>query len=78
MTDEICKSEEKVEVRPFFLSDIMKLLSELETVIWDNRPTDKVRMQNIIILLKSELIRIDKEQKDIITVDGLKYRRVFE
>ena len=78
MTDEICKSEEKIEVRPFFLSDIMKELSELETVIWDNRPTDKVRMQNIIILLKSELIRIDKEQKDIITVDGLQYRRVFE
>ena len=78
MTDEICKSEEKIEVRPFFLSDIMKELSELETVIWDNRPTDKVRMQNIIILLKSELIRIDKEQKDIITVDGFKYKRVFE
>ena len=78
MTDEICKSEEKIEIRPFFLSDIMKELSELETVIWDNRPTDKVKMQNIVILLKSELIRIDKEQKDIITVDGLKYRRVFE
>ena len=78
MTDEICKSEEKVEVRPFFLSDIMKLLSELETVIWDNRPTDKVRMQNIVILLKSELIQIDKEQKDIITVEGFKYKRVFE
>ena len=78
MTDEICKSEEKMEVRPFFLSDIMKELSELETDIWNNRPTDKVKMQNIIILLKSELIQIDKEQKDIITVDGLRYRRVFE
>ena len=66
MTDEICKSEEKMEVRPFFLSDIMKELSELETVIWNNRPTDKVKMQNIIISLKSELIQIDKEQKDII------------
>ena len=78
MTDEICKSEEKIEVRPFFLSDIMKELSELETVIWNHRPTDKVKMQNIIILLKSELIQIDKEQKDIITVDGLRYRRIFE
>ena len=78
MTDEICKSEEKVEVRPFFLSNIMKLLSELETDIWNNRPTDKVKMQNIIILLKSELIQIDKEQKDIITVEGFKYKRVFE
>ena len=78
MTDEICKSEEEIEVRPFFLSDIMKLLSELETDIWNNRPTDKVKMQNIIILLKSELIQIDKEQKDIITVEGFKYKRVFE
>ena len=78
MTDEICKSEEKKEVRPFFLSDIMKLLSELETDIWNNRPTDKVKMQNIIIMLKSELIQIDKEQKDIITVEGFKYKRVFE
>ena len=69
---------EQKEIRPFFLSDIMRLLSELETDIWDNRPTDKVKMQNIIILLKSELIQIDKEQKDIITVDGLRYRRVFE
>ena len=78
MTDEICKSEEKVEVMSFFLSDIMKLLSELETDIWNNRPTDKVKMQNIIILLKSQLIQIDKEQKDIITVEGFKYKRVFE
>lgn len=78
MTDEICKSEEKIEVRPFFLSDIMKELSELETDIWDIRPIDKVKMQNIIIMLKSELIRIDKEQKDIITVEGFKYKRVFE
>lgn len=75
---EKCASEGKIEVRPFFLSDIMKLLSELETDIWNNRPTDKVKMQNIIILLKSELITIDKEQKDIITVSGLKYKRVFE
>ena len=79
MTDEICKSEEKIEVRPFFLSDIMKELSELETDIWNiHRPTDKVRMQNIVILLKSELIQIDKEQKDIITVEGFKYKRVIE
>ena len=78
MTDEICKSEEKIEVRPFFLSDIMKELSELETHIWDNRPTDKVRMQNIIILLKSELTQIDREQTDIITVGGLKYKSVSE
>ena len=75
---EKCASDEKIEVRPFFLSDIMKLLSELETDIWNNGPTDKVKMQNIIILLKSELITIDKEQKDIITVSGLKYKRVFE
>lgn len=78
MTDEICKSEKKIEVRPFFLSDIMQELSELETDIWNNGPTDKVKMQNIIILLKSQLIQIDKEQKDIITVEGLKYKRVFE
>ena len=78
MTDEICKSKEKMEVRPFFLLDIMKKLSELETDIWNNRPTDKVKMQNIIISLKSELIQIDKEQKDIITVEGFKYKRVFE
>ena len=56
----------------------MKVLSELETDIWNHGPTDKVKMQNIIILLKSELIQIDREQKDIITVEGLKYRRVFE
>jgi hypothetical protein len=78
MTDEICKSEEKIEVRPFFLSDIMKELSELETDMWNNGPTDKVKMQNIIILLKSQLIQIDKEQKDIITVSGLKYKRCYE
>ena len=75
---EICKPEEKIEVRPFFLSDIMKELSELETNIWNHGPIDKVKMQNIIISLKSELTQIDKEQKDIITVNGLKYRRVFE
>ena len=75
---EICKAEEKIEIRPFFLSDIMKVLSELEKDIWDNRPTDKVKMENQIIFLKSLLIQIDKEQKDIITVAGLKYKRVFE
>ena len=75
---EICKSEEKVEVRPCFLSDILKELSELETDIWNHGPIDKVRIQNIIISLKSELIRIDKEQKEIITVNGFKYKRVFE
>ena len=73
-----CEAEKEIEIRPFFLSDIMKLLSELETDIWNPRPTDKVKMQNIIILLKSQLIQIDKEQKDIITVDGFKYKRVFE
>lgn len=78
MTDEICKSEEKIEIRPFFLSDIMKVLSEIEKDIWDNRPTDKVKIQNQIIMLKSLLIQIDKEQKDIITVEGFKYKRVFE
>lgn len=78
MTDEICKSEEKIEIRPFFLSDIMKVLSEIEKDIWDNRPTDKVKIQNQIIMLKSLLIQIDKEQKDIITVKGFKYKRVFE
>lgn len=77
ITKEECVDKE-IEIRPFFLSDIMKELSELETDIWNNRPTDKVKMQNIIILLKSELIQIDKEQKDIITVEGFKYKRVFE
>ena len=79
--DDITKEEcvdEEIEIRPFFLSDIMKLLSELETDIWNNIPTDKVKMQNTILLLKSELIQIDKENKDIITVNGLRYRRVFE
>ena len=38
----------------------------------------KESLQNIIILLKSQLTTIDKEQKDIITVSGLKYKRVFE
>ena len=75
---EIYKPEEKIEVRPCFLSNILKELSELETDIWNHGPIDKVRMQYIIISLKSELIQIDREQKDIITVDGLKYRRVFE
>ena len=78
MNDEVCKSEEKIEIRPFFLSDIMKALSEIEKDIWDNRPTDKVKIQNKIILLKSLLIEIDKEGKDIITVEGLKYKRVFK
>lgn len=78
MNDEICESEEKIEIRPFFLSDIMKVLSEIEKGIWDNRSTDKVKIQNQIILLKSLLIGIDKEGKDIITVEGLKYKRVQE
>lgn len=78
MNDEICKSEEKIEIRPFFLSDIMKVLSEIEKDIWDNRLTDKVKIQNQIILLKSLLIGIDKEGKDIITVEGLKYKRVYD
>ena len=78
MNDEICKSEEKIEIRPFFLSDIMKVLSEIENDIWDYRLPDKVKIQNKIILLKSLLIGIDKEGKDIITVEGLKYKRVFK
>ena len=75
---EICKSEDKVEIRPFFISDIMRELSELETNIWDNGPIDKVKIQNIIIMLKSDLIQIDKEQKDIITIAELKYKRCYE
>ena len=75
---EKCEAVKEIEIRPFFLSDIMKELSELENDIWNHRPTDKVKMQNIIILLKSQLIKIDKEQKDIITVEGFKYKRVFE
>ena len=78
MNDEICKSEEKIEIRPFFLSDIMKVLSEIENDIWDYRLPDQVKIQNKIILLKSLLIGIDKEGKDIITVEGLKYKRVFK
>lgn len=63
----------------FFIEDMMKWLSELETDIWDNHINqDKVKMQNIIILMKSELIQIDKENKDIITINGLRYKRVFE
>lgn len=75
---EICEAEKETEIRPCFLIDIMKELSELETDIWNHGPIDKVRIQNIIISLKSELIRIDKEQKEIITVNGFKYKRVFE
>lgn len=56
MNDEICESEEKKEIRLFFLSDIMKVLFEIEKDIWDNRLTDKVKIQNKIILLKSLLI----------------------
>lgn len=79
--EDIAKEEcvdKEIEIRPFYMTDIMRKLSELETDIWNPRPTDKVKMQNIIILLKSELIQIDKENKDIITVNGLRYRRVFE
>lgn len=72
------EAEKSIEIRPFFLSDIMKVLSEIEKDIWDNRPTDKVTIQNQIIMLKSLLIQIDNEGKDIITVDGLKYKRVWE
>ena len=79
--DDIAKEEcvdKEIEIRPFYMTDIMRRLSELETDIWNNRRTDKVKMQNIIILLKSQLIQIDKEQKDIISVEGFKYKRVFE
>ncbi|MBR3140136.1 MAG: hypothetical protein IKF11_04630 [Methanobrevibacter sp.] len=78
--EDIAKEEcvdKEIETPSFYMTDIMRRLSELETDVWDIKQ-DKVKMQNIIILLKSELIQIDKEQKDIITVDGLRYRRVFE
>ena len=68
----------KQKLDPFFLSDIMKLLSEIEKDIWDNRPTDKVKIQNQMILLKSLLIGIDKEGKDIITIEGLKYKMTYD
>ena len=32
MNDEICKSEEKIEIRPFFLSDIMKVLFGIKVI----------------------------------------------
>ena len=74
------KEAEKPQTIPaFFMSDMMKLLSELETIVWDNRERpDKVRMQNIIIVMKSNLIQIDKDNRDIISVYGLRYKRVFE
>lgn len=78
--EDIAKEEcvdKEMETPSFYMADIMRRLSELETDVWDIKQ-DKVKMQNIIILLKSELIQIDKEQKDIITVDGLRYRRVFK
>ena len=78
--EDIAKEEcvdKEIETPSFYMTDIMRRLSELETDVWDIKQ-DKVKMQNIIILLKSELIQIDKEQKDIVTVDGLRYRRVFE
>ena len=76
---EISKASDKVEIPSFFMSDIMKILSELECEIWDNRvPKDKVKMQNMVIHLKYEIMSIDKNNRDIITVDGLKYKRVFE
>ena len=56
----------------------MKVLSEIEKDIWDNRPTDNVKIQNQIILLKSLLIGIDKEGKYIITVEGLKYKMEYD
>lgn len=78
MNDEICKSEEKQEIRPFFLSDIMKVLYEIEQDIWDDELIDRVKIQKRIILLKSVLIGIDKEGKDIITFGGLKYKRAYD
>ena len=42
--------EEEIEIRPFYMTDIMRRLSELETDVWDIKQ-DKVKMQNIIILL---------------------------
>jgi len=63
----------------FFMSDIMKVLSELECEIWDNHvPKDKVKMQNMIVYLKSELISISKNNRDIITIGGYKYKRCYE
>ena len=78
--EDIAKEEcvdKKMETPSFYMTDIMRRLSELETDVWDIKQ-DKIKMQNTILHLKSELIQIDKEQKDIITVDGLRYRRVFE
>ena len=81
--EDITKEEEcvdkEMENPSFFMTDIMRLLSELENELWDNHiHQDKIKMQNIIMVLKSNLIEIDKGNKDIITVDGLRYRRVFE
>ena len=67
----------KCKIPSFFLADVMKLLSELECSLWDVRQ-DKVRIQNILIALKSELMTIDKNNRDIITVNGLKYKRSYD
>ena len=76
---EIETASDKMEIPSFFMSDIMKILSELECEIWDNRvPKDKVKMQNLIIYLKSEITSISKHERDIITADGLKYKRCYE
>ena len=80
--EDIAKEEcvdKEMENPSFFMTDMMKLLSELENELWDNHiHQDKIKMQNIIMVLKSNLMEIDKGNKDIITVDGLRYRRVFE
>ena len=77
--NEDVEAEKPPVILSFFMSDMMRLLSELETEVWNNRiPYDKVRMQNIIIVLKSKMIQIDKDDQDIITVAGFKYKRVFE
>ena len=76
---EIEKASDKVEIPSLFMSDIMKILSELECEIWDNRVRrDRVKMQNMVIHLKYEIMSIDKNNRDIVTVDGLKYKRVLE
>lgn len=72
------KVDEKCIVPSFFMGGMMRLLSELETEIWAPPfNQDKVKMQNIIIALKSGMIQIDGEKSDIISVNGVKYKRVM-
>lgn len=78
MSEKVAVEEKPIGERPFFMSDMMRALSELETEIWNPRiPQNRVKMQNIIITMKADMIRINKDM-DIINVEGYKYRRVFE